>query len=188
MRFEEYLHDEINEGVLSNALKKIKKKSLGSIRKLFKDSWETLANLTRAKGLEKDTLRIINRHMGTRYKTLDQISKAKIQENTELNEDFAHWWSTFKGEAFPTLAFYPALSVWLELDKLFAVAGAAVPGVNWAKVGVYALMFVFLVSGKYLKQWQKWRKDNPEEAEKEKMTRKEFKTAKEKMKHTFRGI
>ena len=184
MRFEGYLQDEINEGVLSNALKKIKKKSLGNIRKLFKDSWETLANLIRAKGLEKDTLRIINRHMGTRWKTLDQVSKAKIVENTELNEDFAHWWSTFKGEAFPTLAFYPALSVWLELDKLFTAAGA---GVNWMKVGAYALLFVFLVSGKYLKQWQKWRKDNPEEKEIEDKAAKEKKGF-TRIKHTFRSI
>lgn len=164
MRFDDYLREEqaINEGVLSNALKKIKKKSLGNIRKLFKDSWEKLANLTRARGLEKDTLRIINRHMGTRWKTLDQVSKAKIVENTELNEDFAHWWKKIKEEAFPTLAFYPALSVWLELDKLF---GAGDP--NWTKVGVYAAFFLLLVSGKYLKGWAQWAKDNPEEREKE---------------------
>jgi len=184
MRFEDFLQDEINEGVLSNALKKIKNKSLSTITSLFKSSWEKLANLTRAKGLEKDTLRIINRHMGTRWKTLDQVSKAKIQENTELNEDFAHWWSTFKGEAFPTLAFYPALSVWLELDKLFAAAGA---GPDWIKIGVYAVMFVFLVSGKYLKQWSKWAKDNPDEKEIEDKTAKEKKGF-TRVKHTFRSI
>ena len=189
MRFEYYLEEqqEINEGVLANALKKIKMKSLGAVKNIFKDSWENLANLIRAKGLEKDALRIINRHMGSKYRTLNQISRGKVVENTELNEDFAHWWSTFKGEAFPTLAFYPALSVWLELDKLFAAAGAAVPGVNWVKVGAYALMFVFLVSGKYLKQWQKWRKNNPEEADKEAEERKKVKVI-GRIKHAIRDV
>ena len=189
MRFEDYLREEqaINEGVLSNALKKIKNKSLGSIRKLFKDSWENLAKLTKAKGLEKDALRIINRHMGTRWKTLDQISKAKIVENTELNEDVAHWWKKIKEEAFPTLAFYPALSVWLELDKLFSVAGAAVPGVNWAKVGIYAVFFLLLVSGKYLKGWAQWAKDNPEEKEIEDKAAKQKKGF-SRVQHIFRRV
>jgi hypothetical protein len=187
MRFEFYINEqqELTEGVLSNALKKIKQKSLGAVRKIFKDSWEKLANLIRAKGLEKDALQIINRHMGSRFRSFDQIGKAKIVENTELNEDFAHWWAKLKGEAFPTLAFYPALSVWLELDKLFAAAGM---GPDWKKVAVYGLMFVLLVSGKYIKEWSKWAKDNPEEREAEKQKRKEFKTAKEKIKYTFRGL
>jgi hypothetical protein len=184
MRFDNYLHEEraINEGVLTNALKKIKKKSLGNIRKLFKDSWETLANLIRAKGLEKDTLRIINRHMGTRFKTLEQVSKTKIQENTELNEDFAHWWAKIKTEAFPTLAFYPALTVWLELDKLFGAGD-----VNWTRVGAYAVFFLLLVSGKYIKEWAKWAKDSPEEKEIQKKTAKEKKGF-ARVGHVFRSV
>ena len=137
MKFEEYLNDqqEINEGIVSSALSKLKSKSVGAVKSLFKNSFDKLANLIKDKGLEKDALRIINRHMGSRFRSLDQIGKTKVVEGTELNEDFAHWWSTLKGEAFPTLAFYPALSVWLEMDKLFGAAGA---GPDWAKVGVYA--------------------------------------------------
>jgi hypothetical protein len=123
--------------------------------------------------------------MGSKFRSVDQIGKAKIVENTELNEDFAHWWEKLKIEAFPTLAFYPALSVWLELDKLFATVGA---GPDWKKVAVYGLMFVLLVSGKYLREWQKWARDNPEEYEKEKKERERLKTAKEKIRHTFRGL
>jgi len=55
------------------------------------------------------------------------------------------------------------------------------------KVGAYALLFVFLVSGKYLKQWQKWRKDNPEEKEIEDKAAKEKKGF-TRIKHTFRSI
>ena len=186
MKFEEYLNDqqEINECIVSSALSKLKSKSVGAVKSLFKNSFDKLANLIKDKGLEKDALRIINRHMGSRFRSLDQIGKTKVVEGTELNEDFAHWWSTLKGEAFPTLAFYPALSVWLEMDKLFGAAGA---GPDWAKVGVYALMFVLLVSGKYLKQWSKWSKTNPEEAEKEAEERKKLKGV-SRIKHTVRDV
>jgi hypothetical protein len=186
MKFEEYLNDqqEINEGIVSSALSKLKSKSVGAVKSLFKNSFDKLANLIKAKGLEKDALRIINRHMGSRFRTLDQIGKTKIVEGTELNEDFAHWWTTLKGEAFPTLAFYPALSVWLEMDKLFGAAGL---GPDWTKVGVYALLFVFLVSGKYLKQWSKWSKTNPEERDKEAEERKKLKGV-SRIKHIVRDI
>lgn len=181
MKFERYL---LIEGVLDSALKKIGKKPLGAVKKLFKDNWEKLANIIRDKGLEKDALQIINRHMGSKFRTLEQIGKARIVEGMEVNEDFAHWWDKLKAEAFPTLAFYPALSVWLEMDKLFASSGA---GPDWKKVAVYGLMFVLLVSGKYIKEWQKWSRDNPEEAEKEKVERKGLKFG-ERVKHTFRSI
>jgi hypothetical protein len=186
MKFEEYLADqqEINEGIVSSALSKLKSKSVGAVKTIFKKSFDKLANLIKDKGLEKDALRIINRHMGSRFRTLDQIGKTRIVEGTKLDEDIAHWWATLKSEAFPTLAFYPALSVWLEMDKLFGAAGA---GPDWTKVGVYALMFVLLVSGKYLKQWSKWSKTNPDEKDKEAETRKKLKGV-ARVKHVLRDV
>jgi hypothetical protein len=186
MKFEIYLAEqqELYEGIVSSALSKLKSKTVGAVKGLFKKSFDKLANLLKDKGLEKDALRIINRHMGSRFRTLDQIGKARIVESAEFNEDFAHWWATLKGEAFPTLAFYPALSVWLEMDKLFGAAGL---GPDWVKVGVYALMFVLLVSGKYLKQWSKWSKTNPEERDKEAEERKKVKGI-ARIKHAVRDV
>lgn len=75
-----------------------------------------------------------------------------------VNEDARHWWELIKGEAFPTLAFYPALQVWLELDKM--LKGTQYSG---KVIGFYAAFWLILVSGKYITQWNKWRKDNPGE-------------------------
>jgi hypothetical protein len=70
------------------------------------------------------------------------------------------------------------------MDKLFGAAGL---GPDWVKVGVYALMFVLLVSGKYLKQWSKWSKTNPEERDKEAEERKKIKGI-ARIKHTVRDV
>ena len=62
-------------------------------------------------------------------------------------------------EGFPTLAFYPALTAWIEIGKVLD----SDMSVNWMKFGVYALFWLLLVSGKYIKQFHDWKKQNPEE-------------------------
>jgi hypothetical protein len=75
-----------------------------------------------------------------------------------INEDVAHLWNLIKTEAFPTLAFYPALQVWLELDKI--LKGTEYSG---RTIVFYAAFWLLLMSGKHIAHWNKWRKENPEE-------------------------
>jgi len=164
MRFENYLNEEriLNEGAFfQNLLKKIGNKSTGAIKKLFKNNWIKLANIIKTQGVENDALSIINRHMGTRFRSLDQISKSVVKEE-KVNEDFAHYWNFLKDEAWPTLSFWPALQVWLQIDALLKGGEA-----NVKAIIAYAVFWVFLISGKHIAGWVKWKKQNPEEFEKE---------------------
>jgi hypothetical protein len=128
-------------------------------KKFLKDEFDKFVYASMAGDVEEQVISLINKHFGTRYRNLEQIKKERLREDTELvNEDIAHFWELFKGEAFPTLAFYPALSVWLELDKLFQGQD-----MDMKKTTVYALFWLLLVSGKYIKGWHLWKKQNPEE-------------------------
>ena len=166
MRLEDYIDNIMNEDVFTDALKKVKSKPAKSIEKFLKSNWKDFTNMLKDKVLEDDALDIINKKLGTHYKSLKQISLARIMEGTELNEDFAHYWDLIRQEAFPTLAFYPALMVWLELDKMLKANN--IDSGSFRVMIVYAAIWLLLVSGKYIKSWHNWKKKNPEEYRKEK--------------------
>ncbi len=84
-----------------------------------------------------------------------------MREST-INEDARHWWELIKQEAFPTLAFYPALQIWLEMDKY--IKGDSF---DTKVMMFYAALWLTLVSGKYITGWMKWKKEKPDEYSKE---------------------
>jgi len=172
MRLEEYINEnavyELNESVFQNMLSKIKNKKSNVLEKLFKSSWIKLVKLIRDQDVEKDAIKIFNKQFNLNIRNLDQLTKERIKESIVMNESWKHWWMMVKDEGFPTLSFYPGLTAWLELDKLFDPDMA----VNWSKFGVYAIFWIILISGKYLKGWEQWKKENPEEYEAEKKPKK----------------
>ena len=164
MRLETYLKEDkiLNEGAfLQKLLNKIGNKSTNLVKKIFKDNWIKLANIIKSNSLEKSALSIINRYLKTNFRSLDQIENMAIKES--VNEDFKHYWDIVKAEGFPTLAFYPMLQVWFEVDKLLKGTGEA----NIKVMLTYGLFWVLLVSGKHIKGWFDWKKANPEEHEAE---------------------
>ena len=159
MRLEEYMETEmVNENVFVDVLKKVKNKTSDAVLKMFKDSWNRLVGILQNRNLEKDALDIINKHLNTKYKSLDQISRAKMISSVMpegiMNENFAYYWKEISAQLFPVLSFYPALKCFLELDKLLASSG----DMNIRTLIVYGVFFVSLISGKYLLSWNKWRK------------------------------
>ena len=154
MKFNNFL---LNENMVDKALGMLKRLDFKKSKKFLKDEFDKFAFAVETAGLEKEAISIINKGFDTRYRSLKQIQKDRLRES-ELNEDAAHWWNLVKDEAFPTLAFYPALTVWLELDNLLRGQD-----VNMRVVIVYSLFWVLLVSGKYVKGWNLWKKQNPEE-------------------------
>lgn len=160
MRLEGYLNEGsgLNENVFIAVLKKIKSKADKAALKLFKSGWDKIVKMIRP-DQEDDILTIINKQFGTSYKSLKQISKDTIKESTELNEGWKHYWEMLKTEGFPTLAFYPALTAWMEIGKLMDHDQS----VNWTKFSVYGLFWLMLVSGKFVSEFRKWKKENPEE-------------------------
>lgn len=87
----------------------------------------------------------------------------RILKESVVNEDAKHWWELIKTEAFPALSFYPALQVWLELDKM--IKGTEYSG---KVIGFYAAFWLLLISGKYIKGWIEWKKQNPDQYKLEK--------------------
>ena len=160
MRLEYFINDKpiLNENVFTNMLRKIKNQSIKSVQNTFKGAWLKIASALKDK--EQEVLQVINSKFGTNYRSFDQISKAKpIMEGNEINEDWKHYWEIIKAEGFPTLAFYPALTAWIEIGKLLEPD----MNVNWTKFGTYALFWLLLISGRFIKQFRDWKKQSPDE-------------------------
>jgi hypothetical protein len=159
MRLKNYIEETpLNENIIKNMLDKLKTKSISSVENTFRNAWLKISTLLKDK--EPEVLRVINSKLGTNFRSFDEISKIKvIRENEEINEDWKNYWELLKSEGFPTLAFYPALTAWMEIGKLLEPDH----NVNWTKFGVYALFWVLLVSGKFIKSFYKWKKENPDQ-------------------------
>ena len=159
-------------GGVQKYFKKLVKMKPGKAEKLMKKSWSDLSTILKSRLLEDDAVKIINKHLGTKFRRLIEIDKAAIASlpSVRMNEDLKHYWDFIKGEAFPALSFYPALTAWMELDKLISSTG----DFDGTKFGVYALFWVILLSSKFLNLWKKWKKNNPKEFEKEGSRRNPF--------------
>jgi len=159
MRLENFINEDLLiENIIINNLKKLFNKPAKKVMMTFQDSFRKFIKIVRQEDIEDDILKILNKHAGKSYKSLDQILKSKPLTEEKLNEDWTHFWDLIKGEAFPSLAFYPMLQVFFEVDNL--IKGS---GVDIKRVIVYGIFWAFLVSGKYIKQFRKWKKENPEE-------------------------
>ena len=164
MRFDNYLKEDINENIIIDTLKKIAGKPANTVMKMFKDGYKKFVDIFQEQDdmAQEKILGAINKAYGTNYRNANDLKKqinANLKESTELNEDWARYWGMIKGEAFPALSFYPALTVWLELDKWVRQSG----DVNSRVVIVYGLIWLLLISGKFISGFRKWKKEQPEE-------------------------
>ena len=165
MRFDNYLkEDNINENIILDTIKKIAGKPANTVMKMFKDGFKKFIGIFQEQDdmTQEMILGAINKAYGTNYKGVDDLKKqlrANLKESTDLNEDWKHYWDLIKGEAFPALSFYPALTVWLEIDKWVRQSG----NVNSRVIIVYGLIWLLLISGKFIKGFKKWKKENPEQ-------------------------
>jgi len=170
MRFDKYLQENINENFIIDTIKKIKNKSSVSVLKLFQKSFMKFVKTIEGEeysNIVPEIIKIINNKLGTNIKNLKDLSKLskskpQVSESEEmLSEDWKHFWGSIKAEAFPALSFYPALSVWFEIDKLVR----NIPGneANFKIIAAYSVLWLLLISGKFVKEFKKWKKNNPEE-------------------------
>lgn len=156
MKFNNYL---LNENMVDKALSLVKRMDFRKAKSFFKSEFDKFVETIQGAGLELEVVSVINKGLKTNYRNFKDMERQKLRESDEvLNEDLAHWWDVVKTEAFPTLAFYPGLTVWLEIDKL--VQGQ---DINITKTIVYSIFWILLISGKYVKGWHTWKKQNPEE-------------------------
>jgi hypothetical protein len=170
MKFRDYINERaMSGGNFDKYIRELSKKKPDEAKKLLKSNWMKLSSILKNNQLEADAIAIINKHFQSNYRSLDQIDKSDVAKLPNrsvyediLNEDFKHYWDLIKTEGFPVLAFFPCLQAWLEIDKLIRGTGG-----DFKVMGIYALIWAFLVSGKFIKGWQKWKKDRPEEFEAE---------------------
>ena len=164
MRLEKYMIESAAPGGVQKYFNKIQKMPPNKAERFMKNSWKELSTILKSRLLEDDAIKIINKHLGTNYRRLSEIDKdvVKALPSVSVNEDLKHYWDFVKSEAFPTLSFYPALTAWLELDKLLSGGDF-----NSYKFGVYGLFWLILISSKFVSMWKKWKINHPDEFEKE---------------------
>ena len=165
MKIRQYLEESAAQGGAQKYFNKLINMSPGKAEKVMKNSWDQFSNLLKAKVLEDDAIVIINKHFSTNYTSLGQIDKKKISSLPSIkiiDEDLKNYWKYIKSEAFPALAFYPVLNVFMELDKLVKGSDA-----NIKIMIFYSAMWIMLSSGKFITLWKKWKNDNPKQFKKE---------------------
>jgi len=168
-RLKQYMIESAASGGVQKYFKKIQKMKPDKAEKFMKSSWKELSNALKSRALEDDAIQIINKHFHTNYRRLIEIDNAKIAKlptkkvyEELIVEDLSNYWNFIKTEAFPALSFYPILQVFMELDKLIKGAGGD------SKIMIfYGIMWLFLVSGRFIKLWKEWKTKNPDEFKKE---------------------
>lgn len=139
MKFHNFI---ITEGVIQNVIKGLKNLSYRQFVNKAEESIRELIDKLTEEGKEDEALKIINRAYKSNFKSFSQIVDAKPKLEESSIEDY---WKIIKSELFPTLTFYPALSVWLEIDKLFKGSEP-----NMRIVIIYSLFWVALITGKFI--------------------------------------
>ena len=162
MKFIQYLNEKDKKSTIKPFLKSLWDMGFNKAKTLLKSSYKELLKVINDNNLEDDFLKIINKHLKSNYKSMNQLSK--LHEET-LNEDFKNFWEMFKSEGWPAISIFPALSLWFEFDKL--LDGAGLSDLNYKKVSVYGIIWLFLVLGKHIAGWKKWKQENPVEFEEE---------------------
>jgi hypothetical protein len=140
----------------------LSKSTYGKAKVLMKNSFNDMLKKVKEYGIEDQFLQIINKNLKTKYKSLNDLSRLK---EDELNEDFSNFWKMFKLEGWSAVAIFPTLSIWFEIDKL--LDGVGIADLNFKKIVVYGTFWLFLILGKHIKGYNKWKREHPDEFEKE---------------------
>lgn len=162
MKFKAYITESSTIGdmvkrLTSMGYQQAQKELLGSVRKVLQ--------LLIDKGMEEESLMIINKHLGTTFKSFHEINHKTNQivneETNMVNEDMKHFLAFIETQVWGGAVFYPILQLYLELDNLLK------GNPDWKRVGVYFVIFMTIMSAKHIHMFNKWKRDNPEEWEQE---------------------
>jgi hypothetical protein len=162
MRFKNYINESSIKSIGKSLLMSIKNLSYDKARKLFKDNFNKFIKIIKDNGLEQQFLEILNKKTNKKISSLSSL--INLNENI-LNEDAKHFWGLFKMEGWPAISVFPALSLWFEFDKL--VEGAGLDSLDIKKIMIYATIWLVLILSKHISGWKKWKKEFPDEYEKE---------------------
>lgn len=149
---------------IKTILSDLKNLSYDKFKKFLQKGFTDLIAMVKSEDKEEEFLDIINKYLKTNYTSIDDISKTSIKENV-LNEDMKHYWDYFKGELFVSISIFLGLQIWFQLDKL--LDGVSINDLNYKKIVVYGVLWIFMLTGKHIAMFRKWKKDNKEDWETE---------------------
>lgn len=162
MRLESYIINESKIELVS-AFKKLLSTEWNKAEDILKDNVKKFIDMF--DGQEEQVLDIINKHFKTNFNNLNQIIKLDIKESVELDEDVKHWWDFVRDQVFPVVSFIPALDAWIEIDKM--MRAGSIEGGDMKIAIIYTLIWLTMLSVKYVSDWYKWKKNNKDEYERE---------------------
>jgi len=183
MEFNYYEQEQVNEvrivTVIFKVLKEIKRWGDNKLKEMLKIGFDDFMSIIEEHKLERRFLKLINMQFGTQYTSIDRLRKLKltapvkepgeelepVSESNMLNEDWRSFLKFWKGETYPALAIFPTLQIWFQLDRL--LDGAHLVDLDYRKMGIYAVLWLIIVTGQHAILWAKWKNENPEEWEEE---------------------
>jgi hypothetical protein len=142
---------EINEDIsfIKDLVNKLGRMPWDSAKRFIKQKAQEFVTYlkTRSDVDNEKVLNMLNTRMGTHFSNMNSIFAKSIVENTnKCDEGLANWWKEASTNMYGALAFYPLLTVFLELDKI--VKGTEGASVKVAMV--YFVIWLLIVSGKVI--------------------------------------
>lgn len=136
-----------DKNFILKTIKAIFKKSHKFYRKELEKAITDVSKAVKATGKEKEMVGIINKRSGLRINSLTDLKQhTRLIESKKknVNEGFGEWWKEASSNAYGALAFYPLLTMFLELDKVIK----GLPDASLRTTIIYLLIWVLIISGK----------------------------------------
>lgn len=94
---------------------------------------------------DANVLRIINTRFGTTFSSTSSVfAKALVENTNRVDEGLKEWWKEASGNLYNSLAFFPILTVFLELDKI--IKGSSDASIRTAMI--YFIIWILVITGK----------------------------------------
>lgn len=162
MKLQNYLLESSLKEMFTRLAEKVRSLGTSSAERTMKKNFDIFCDKYKGTEHEKRILQSVNRILGSNWTSLEQIRQAKVPDREYIKEDLAHYWKEIREQGLPALLFYPALQVFMEVDKI-------IRGLPFSETVItfYSTLWITLVSLSYVSKWKKWKKESPEEFEKE---------------------
>jgi len=153
-KFYDYIQEDntLNEANILKFIKDFKNKKEQQIIKSLKSSWNKLLNAIKREGKEEEALKIINKALGTNYRSLDKLSKVNEKEYAGADPHkggFINWLKSMIFQGTITASIFSGLQIFFELDTLIDMS---VP--DFKRLAIYAFLFLLFSTKTYM-DWKK---------------------------------
>lgn len=172
MRLKGYM--KLDEGFIGDMFKKLIRMPANSVMKQIKQGFKSFTDMfSKADPMtQKEVLGLLNKSLNLNIRTEKELRRymnQRLGESEQINEDFKHWWEVIKDQGWFNITFFPALQVWFELANVLGnfFKNEPIDMISVKKAAFYGVLWLALASGKFIKDFYKWKKEHPEEYAKE---------------------